>query len=606
MAGLNQMSTIAKTIQQEIQDFEDKTIQIVPGYFFNQRENIENIFLYHNSKFQTGDIDIDGDKKYFYNISRNPCKVYSKAIDFDTKDIRILTAGGGNQMKTWYMERDLKFWLKDKQFGKILNRLFRELPIFGSVVLKVVDGFPYFVDLRNFIISQSADTLDNSQYITEVHRYSVPQFKKTGKEMGWKNVEEAIEEFRKMRGATHIEVYERYGEVEEIDENGNHKYPYKRVYYADVGVDEYDNNTRRVVPQTGVILKEDEVDEHPYWEFHLDKIPGRWQGVGVVETLFDPQIKQNELCNLHSKKAYWMAITLFKTRDHGIQRNLKQETSDGEVIQGDDDINQLQIQDTNLSYFAEEYNKWMKNRDELTFSYDVVQGKRLPAGTPLGSAQLASAQIATYFDQIQEDIALDIKEFLFKVIIPKFQEENSVKHTLRLVGQDLDEYAEMILNEKLNEEIVKLVLKNVSQRQPFPTESDVETLKIVIKSSIKQNKEALVPIPKDFYDNLKYNIDIAITGESLDVRVRSATKFAILQAITTDPTMTTDPIKKKFLYSIAEDGGLSPADFFDITSKSPEEQIEQMMTQQQGGAGGGVSAPKVPQNPMMGQETTTK
>ena len=98
-------------INQERADFETKDILIVEGFSFNQKQTINRIYRYYNSKFENGDTDADGDKKYFYNIVRNPCKVTTKGIDFDPKDIRILTASGGSPLQTWFFERDLKYWI---------------------------------------------------------------------------------------------------------------------------------------------------------------------------------------------------------------------------------------------------------------------------------------------------------------------------------------------------------------------------------------------------------------------------------------------------------------------------------------------------------------
>src|SRR3990167_1146970 len=115
------MTNILKQINEEIQNYQTKQIQIAPGLSFNQYETLNKIIFYHNSKYVTGETDDEGDRKYFYNINRNPCKVFSKAIDFDTKNIRLLTTESGDSLKTWFMERDLKYWMRDKQFGKILN-----------------------------------------------------------------------------------------------------------------------------------------------------------------------------------------------------------------------------------------------------------------------------------------------------------------------------------------------------------------------------------------------------------------------------------------------------------------------------------------------------
>src|SRR3990167_2008480 len=581
------MSTILRTINKEVIDFKNKQIQIVPGLTFNQKDAIEKIFFYYNSKFTTGETDDDGDKKYFLNIVKNPCKVFTKAIDFDTKNIRLLTTGGADTLKTWFMERDLKYWMRDKQFGKVLNRIFKELPIFGSVVLKIVDGTPYFVDLRNFIVEQSADTLDDMNYMTEVHNYTPTKFKKVANQMKWdtKAVDETIEKFHQMKDTSHIRVYERYGEVEE-DVEGGKKYPYKRVFHADVGVDEFDQYGNLQAQHAGVELKSEEWEGHPYWEFHAEKMSGRWLGIGVVETLFEPQIRQNELANVQSKATYWAGLRIFQTRDSAINRNLYSDTRNGEVLNVDSEITQVDMSERNLAFFNEEYRKWMNNRDEMSFSYDAIQGERSPAGTPLGSTQISVGQSLSYFEGIQENVAMDIKELIYEIIIPQFEKESSPEHILRLVGQDLDQYAEMVKNEIIIKEVIKLAIQSMTGKS-FPTEKDRDAISIAVEETIKQGKEKLLPIPKNFYKNVKYDVDIDITGESVDTRVRYATKFALLQAITADPTMTTDPVKRKFLFSMAEDGGVNPNDLFDV--EKPD--IAEMVPQVSGRAGGGVSAP---------------
>jgi hypothetical protein len=594
--------TILKTVNQEIEDFKTKRIQIVPGLTFNQYETINNIYYYYNSKFTSGEIDEEGNRKYFYNIVKNPCKVFSKAIDFDTKNIRLLTADGGDSLKTWFMERDLKYWMKDKQFGKVLNRIFKELPIFGSVVLKIVDGYPMFVDLRNFIVEPSADSLDGANFVTEIHNYTVPDFRAAAKQMGWEKskVDEAIREFRKMKNSSHLRVFERYGELADQDETGEITYTYSRLFIADVGVDTYDQYGNLTIAKPGVILGKEGWDGTPYWEFHAEKLSGRWLGIGVVETLIEPQIRQNEIANLQAKGSYWSALRVFQTRDQAVNRNMMSDVRNGEILNVDSEITPVNMDDRNLAFFTQETQKWLANRDELTFSYDVVQGERLPAGTPLGSAQLATAQTLSYFEQIQENVALDVKEMLFQVIIPNFEKEATPEHTLRLVGQDLDEYAKLIKNALVLKEMMRQAVRSL-QTGHFPTEQDKETAEIAIEQTIKQGKERLVTIPKGFYKDLKYDVDIDITGESVDTRVRAATKFAILQAMTADPTITQDPTKKKILTSYAEDGGINPNDLFEET----EDDASMKMAMMTGGrAGGGVSAPDL-STPVPGQSGMT-
>lgn len=590
---------ILRQINGEIEDFKTKPIQVVPGLYYNQYEIINKEYFYYNSRFQSGETDDDGDRKYFYNINKNPCKVFTKAVDFDSKNIRLLTVGGGDPLKTWFMERDLKYWMRDKEFGLVLNRMFSELPIYGSVVLKVIDGTPYFVDLRNFVVEQSADTLDDSNYITEIHNYTPAGFRKVAKQMGWEQskVEETISEFRKMKNTSHIRLYERYGDVPR-ETNDGMEWEYRRVFVADVGVDELDNYGDIKVQHTGVLLDSKVWNKrHPYWEFHAEKMPGRWLGVGVVESLFEPQVRQNELSNLQSKTSYWAALRVFQTRDSNVNRNLFSDVRNGEILNVDSEITQVDMSDRNLAFFNQEDQKWMRNRDELTFSYDVVQGERLPAGTPLGSAQLAVNQTLTYFETIQETIALQVKKMLYEAIIPYFNKErNNVEHTLRLVGEDLDQYIEMVKNDLTFKEVTRIALK--TGNIPLAEERDAITLSLT--EAIKQGKEKILTIPVNFYKDIKYDVDIDITGESLDTRVRSATLFAILQAMSADPTMTQDPMKRKMLYIFGEDGGVDMGSLLDVAPKNVDEGVPA----EQRRAGGGISAPVDIGQSMAGQGMT--
>jgi len=584
---------IIKDIIQETQDFRYVPTTIVPGLLFDQWKTINTIHFYWNSKFQTGDTDDEGDKKYFQNESKKPCRTFTKAIDFDTKDIKLLTTGGGDPLKTWFMERDLKYWMRDKQFGKVLNRIFRELPIFGSSVIKMVDGTPYFVDLRNFIVDKSADCLDESNRIIEVHNMTVPDFRKRAKIMKWdqSKVDEVIEKFHEMDGS-HITIYERYGEVE-VMKGKTKSYPWQRTFIADVGEDKYmqTQTGSMLVSSRGVELSSEDWEGHPYWEFHADKIPGRWLGVGVVEALFEPQIRINELCNLQSKTSYWAALRLFFSRDSAINRNLMTDARNGEVLTGDSEITQIDMSDRNLAFFNEENGKWKQNIDDLTMSY-------APVGKSQAAAQNAMAEMVSYFEQVKEDVALAVKEMIYSDIIPQFEKDMTQEHALRLVGQDLDAYAQMVKNQLTFLEVVRQMVMG-----KFVTQNDADVIQVAIEAAVKQGKEKILTVPKNYYKDVKYDIEIDITGESVDTKGRSSAKLAILQAITADPTMTTDPVKKKILASYMEDVGINPNDLFVTESKTPEQITGMQPTI--GRAGGGVSAPVPGMGMAEMQQTTT-
>lgn len=588
--------TLLKQITEEKQAFDTEDITIVNGYTFNQKKTIEKIYRFYNSIFENGVIDNEGDRKYFYNVVRNPCKVTTKMIDFDTKDIKIHTAAGGTTLTTWFYEKDLHQWMKENDFGKVLNRIFTELPIFGSVVLKVINGKPYFVDLKNFIVSEaSANTLNDAGALIERHLYTPREFRKQGEKMGWDNIEKTIQAHRETK-EPYIAVYERYGDVGEWKDN-KMIYSYRRIYIADVGRDERDTDGT-IIYHDGIVLANDTIKKHPYYEFHINKVAGRWLGVGVVESLFDIQTRQNEIANVTAKGTYWNALRIFQTRGTFAGQSIR-EFANGHVIDNcENEITPVNTQDPNLTFFINETQKWNALRDEMTLAYDVVQGERLPAGTPLGSAQIAASMAQSYFDQVREDIALDLKSFLYDVILPEFEKKNSNEHVIRLVGEDFEKIRDIQISQKTNAEFYQFI----GRTGKIPTKEEYEFIKASVVDTENKRAEKLALIPKAFYKDIKYKLDIIITDENKDTRTMTQVYFAALQAITADPTVLTDRTKRKIFTNALENSGVN---IEDLVPPAPTQTMAQLVGQTpMRGAGGGVSAPgNVQQTNGMAAET---
>ena len=577
------MSNYFKQLNIELDEFKNQPIKIADGYTFKQRDVIHNNIRVYNSKFEGGNIDSENFVKFFYNIVRNPCNTASKAIKFRPKDIILNPAPGQSSFKAWLMNLDLRYWFKIKRFNKFLQKIFNELPIMGSVVVKKVKDEFHFVDLRNLVNEQSADTLKQSPYVIEQHYYTINEFRK----QPFKNIEKVIEQHRDTT-AKYIKVIERYGEVPEnvIKKNGKeNKYVYARVisYSPDNsfigGKKAFGSDIQEA---QGEILDAREIDldkDFPYREFHFEKIAGRWLGISRVEVLYDPQVRTNEIVNLRVKSSYFSALNIFQSRDDTFKKNLLKDIVNGQVVSVMDRIEKIPTEERNLAAFDLEERKWSANRDEMTFSYDVVRGERLPSGTPLGSAQLAAAMITSYFEQIQESVASDIKEMIYNDIIPSFK--NQPEHYIKLVGEDIDKYHKAISDNKWNEELLNFV----KQTKKIPTKIQAEAMREVI---YKKAKNEDVHIPKDFYEDIKYIIDIIITGQDKDLRVQSANMATVLQAIQQDGSLLTDPTKRSIFGKLLESIGMSIEDI----AQDETTPMTQMVQEQKGG---GISRPSLPQ-----------
>lgn len=569
--------------KREIENFNNTSIKITGNLSFKQKDTIERSTHYYLGEYESGEYDEDGFKKYFYNITRNPTNTTAKAIDFDTSDIRFLTAGGGSSIKTWFFARDFKFWFKDKGFGKVLNKIFKRLAQYGSAVIKTIEGEPHVVDLRNFIIEQDAESIADANYVIELHPYSGYKFYKKAEEKGWDNADEVLKEFKQTQ-QNHIMVYERYGPVKEGD-----KYSYKRVLLANPGErkDEQGEN----IGKTFELSRQDfEPEDLPYKEFHLEKVPGRWLGVGVPEILYDAQMRMNELINLQVKGSYWASKRIFQTQDEGISSNVLTDVSNGDVLHVEQQLTPVLTEERNLAAYNTEQERWLQNRNEQTFAQSVLQGEKMPAGTPLGSAQMAAGMAKAYFDFVKQNIAQDVKDYLYDEVIPYFKNRNNGEHIINLTGEDFSKLKDLYSTVNANKAVFDFLDKN---GRP-PSQQEMEMMTAAEKTSLKNEKQE--EIPEGFYDDVEYKLDIIITGEQEDTRVQASNLQMALQAISSNQALLKNPVTKKILRKILEKGGISLEDLETDSSNVPSpEQVAQTRT------GGGVSRPNVPATPTRGQ-----
>jgi hypothetical protein len=236
--------------------------------------------------------------------------------------------------------------------------------------------------------------------------------------------------------------------------------------------------------------------------------------------------------------------------------------------------------DRNLSYYDLETNKWELNANKSTFTTDVMMGERTPAGTPLGSAQLSVSMAMSYFDQKREDIGLSIKELLYDYILPSFKATAKKEHIVRIAGQDLEKLNKLIVNTNIHNRFFQEILKT----NRIPDSKLMYLLEEVEKERVNQGKEKQVNIEKGWYDDIKFDIDIEVTGESKDVRVVAANLLAALQMMSVNPNVLQDPTQRKIFAKYLEMGGIR-LDDFEVQAKPSLNTVTPVTP-----AGGGVSA----------------
>ncbi len=162
------MDNIYGTIRGEIDDFMYNSIEVVPGYIFNQYDTIKRAHLYLNSRFLDNTL-YQNREKIFYNITKYRRDIAAKFLNIDTKDIRLWELNPKSKWSTFLLEKELQLWMKRNKVGKLLNEIAVEAPSFGSVVLRKTKKGASMVDLRRLFLDPTVETIQKSRFVTVKH-----------------------------------------------------------------------------------------------------------------------------------------------------------------------------------------------------------------------------------------------------------------------------------------------------------------------------------------------------------------------------------------------------------------------------------------------------
>ena len=129
------------------------------GYYFNQKDTIDLIDLYYNSKYKDGKFDQDGQRKLFMNKVMFYANVAEKQTDIDVKNYNFIPDSEKDANMVWFLKRQFIVWTRENDYGQILNDLNKDYSKYGSCVLRKIGKTVERVPLRNLICSQDAVSL---------------------------------------------------------------------------------------------------------------------------------------------------------------------------------------------------------------------------------------------------------------------------------------------------------------------------------------------------------------------------------------------------------------------------------------------------------------
>ncbi len=527
-----------KEIKDKIDTYKGSSVDLGYGLSFNQWETLRRIFFYRNSKHLSGDIDpLTKKVKPFPNISRFRARVVAKMLDFDVKDLRVITDSVYDllaQLKAYLLEKKIKNWAKENGFGFLLNQIVVNVSDYGSaLVMKLPGKIPEIIDLKSVYFDPSVDKIQDAPSIVLEREFFVYELENKN----WDNIKLLINELENEK-KDKITVYYYFGY-------------FKKGKKYQKGVKIYSDALKNY--KEGIKLFEEWFDEdYPFYDFHINKIQGRWLGVGTYEELFHPQIRELINAGLRARALELASKQVLQTPNETALKNIVSDVETGDVILGD--IRPIPLESRALTQFQQETEYWNALADRSTFTYDVVRGEGLPATTPATNATIQTQMATSTFDLLRENLAFQIINFIKKAVLPDVLKELRGEMVVRFTSsfEDINKFDEMIAKIKANEYAVKYL----EATGFYP--SNIQEVENKIKDELKSAGLIRgVKIPRGFFADLK-DVDIIIDSESRNVPLEAQNLNALLQMIVSNPQALSNPTVKSLIYAYAEKIGISP------------------------------------------------
>lgn len=580
---------LATQIENEIRDYHNGIVPMSEGYDFSQSKLVRRIMLFENHVYPKGKFDAAGNYKFWYDIQTPRINAEVKNIDFDTKDIEAYSERKIDALPLIITNLKLKEWMRETGQGEEINSAIEEGAGWGNVLWKKVMGAYERCDLKNiYIINQTAECIDETPVI-ERHQYSQSDIR--AKDGAWDNIDKVLEDCKSNSYAAtaemmstetttpYYEIYERNGEVKLADlkrekgetptERDENTYILAKVIAAGVKAAASSN------VEIKHILFAETLDGKKmsdiYKEYHRSRYKGRWFREGIIELLFDCQVRANQIGNQMAAGLEWASKTIFASEDKLIVQNILSDMKNGDIIKAKN-LTQVQVRMEGFDQLANDWNRNLQLADAIANSYEVVMGDTQPSGQPFRTTQMINQNANKLFDFIREKLGMPFSEMFEQWIIPDLVKDLKASDILRLTGD-----ADMLM--RLYGLIVDdWYLSNLPSLPPHNADA-AQAFKDAEMENLKKRPALLMQGLKKVFEGFKPAVSCIITGENSNLP-------ADLQTLSAFIGLEQDPVRRSAMIELAmRKKGIDVASL-------PKMQPQDMAASMGGAAGaGGGSGP---------------
>ena len=583
------MSSIYEFVKEQRNDYRSLLIEITEGYEYSQYQTLRLIELYHNSKFETGNKDSLGREKPFYNITKFRTNVATRATDLDTKNITIFSDAADAETEAFLLTLKNRNWMKQSNLATFLNRMGHTRAKYGGVLVKKTEqGGELGLHIMQWLnmITDQVDIADGVKI--ERHYYTPSKLRQVAQQLGWKNIQGAIDAAQKTREAqagkspgkqnktpgAYIEVYEVHGVLPTCMLAGtSDKYP------ADYGDEhEYERQMHVVVldesdkEQTnGATLYAGLEDEDPYKYLPYEEVDGRGLGVGVVEDLFEAQVWTNydvkgkkDLVDLAGKLIYQT------TSSSVVAKNILTDLENGSIIDvgPSGSLTAVNTNQAGLGQIAALMSDWNEQAQNVTSTYPAILGQTAQHGTSFRLQAGLVNEASALFEYRRQEAGLFIREIYRDWVLPFLVKQ---MQSAKDIVADLDpDELQMVSKAAAEHEALQFAKKQaLTGSGALVHEQDIEAIKAATHSMHMKSSRKGINKFSGMFDNWAGTIDVDTTGEQRDKKDMLSTLFQLFGAVAANPQLLQDQTMARLFNEIVETAGVSPT--LQTSGEQPEQ-----------------------------------
>ena len=534
-------SPLHKRMETDIGNYISLKVEISRGVFFSQYRTINRIYKFKNRDLTGGaKINPDLSYDYYFDIIAPRTDSEVKNLRFDTKHVLIFSQNPRKDFPAVFIANAmLKSWMADNGEDLKLKAAVEEYSSNGNIGFKKVDGGYEIVDpLNTYITNIRAETVDETDIIERHGDMSASQIKAM---TSW-DQDVADEVIRDLGDKTYTvdkmatptqstakkyEIHEYTGEVNE------------REYNQVKGLEEGDKNIFFLAKVIVAGLQKGgkgkkftlfaeklkgKLSDH-YIYGHRGRYEGKFWRVGMIELLFDHQIRANEIGNQLARGLEWSSKVVFKSKDSRVLQNIRADLDNGDVVITED-LSQVDVKMRGFAELINDWNRVQEDADKLSNSFEVVRGETMPSGTPFRLASLIDANAGKLFTILRQKITLPYKRVFREWILPELVKDLKGEDVFRFIGETeiLDELRELRVNNWYMQNLVKIGPHTAEIAEAIKAE----------KLDELRNFDPVIENMNEIWKGVLPRLFVTITGENSDMADNIQDMVELLN-VETDP-----------------------------------------------------------------------